>query len=136
MFPNIPSLCARTPDPPPRCPLNTSHHTSHCTHDNVTFTLHHITCACTLPPQVGPTTFTGYSELRGASRVLEVLVDGKVVEQAGPGTHALLLLDRSPFYAESGGQVCGGEQAGGGGGGGLGLAAGEGGEGAGWGLGM
>jgi alanyl-tRNA synthetase len=51
-----------------------------------------------LAEQFGPTEFTGYVEQESQGRVL-ALVD------SGDGKTAELFLDRSPFYAESGGQV-------------------------------
>lgn len=52
-----------------------------------------------------PTIFTGYSELRGSGTVLALAVDGAPVEQASEGDTVQIVLDRTPFYAESGGQV-------------------------------
>lgn len=59
----------------------------------------------------GPTEFTGFDELTSEARILGIFVDGKrvpVVAHAGregaQGT-VELILDRSPFYAESGGQI-------------------------------
>lgn len=59
----------------------------------------------------GPTEFTGFDELTSEARILGIFVDGKrvpVVAHGGPeGAHERieLILDRSPFYAESGGQI-------------------------------
>ena len=59
----------------------------------------------------GPTEFTGFDELTTEARILGIFVDGKrvpVVSHAGrEGAHERveLILDRSPFYAESGGQI-------------------------------
>jgi alanyl-tRNA synthetase len=56
-----------------------------------------------------PTEFTGFDELTTEARILGIFVDGKRVPVIGHGTHDAdrveLVLDRSPFYAESGGQI-------------------------------
>ena len=59
----------------------------------------------------GPTEFTGFDELTSEATILGIFVDGKrvpVVSHTGrDGTQERveLILDRSPFYAESGGQI-------------------------------
>ena len=50
-------------------------------------------------------TFSGYERLEDTGRVLRIHVDGKEVEEAKEGARAAVMLDRTPFYAESGGQV-------------------------------
>ena len=52
-----------------------------------------------------PTEFVGYSELSTESTVLGILVDGKPVQTLQVDQEAVVILDRTPFYAESGGQV-------------------------------
>jgi alanyl-tRNA synthetase len=53
-----------------------------------------------------PTQFLGYEQLEvDAARVAAILVDGETVERIEAGDEAIVLLDRTPFYAESGGQV-------------------------------
>ncbi len=55
---------------------------------------------------LAPTEFVGYSSLSGvAGRVLAIVVDREAVSSLEPGTTATVILDRTPFYAESGGQV-------------------------------
>jgi alanyl-tRNA synthetase len=53
----------------------------------------------------GRTKFLGYEELCATSRVKGLLVDREPRDQIGPGVQAELVLDRTPFYAETGGQV-------------------------------
>ena len=49
--------------------------------------------------------FTGYRELATAARVGAIYRGGKPVERAEEGEEVEVFLDRTPFYAESGGQV-------------------------------
>ncbi|MDR7591153.1 MAG: alanine--tRNA ligase, partial [Armatimonadota bacterium] len=51
------------------------------------------------------TEFVGYRRLRAPATVLGILRDGAGVESAGPGEEVEVVLDRTPFYAEAGGQV-------------------------------
>ena len=53
----------------------------------------------------GATSFTGYDEVVSEARVLGVLVDGTSVPAARQGDDVELILDRTPFYAEGGGQL-------------------------------
>ncbi|MEY8689369.1 MAG: alanine--tRNA ligase [Leptothrix sp. (in: b-proteobacteria)] len=54
-----------------------------------------------------PTTFHGYEDLqRENAKVVAIYVDGSAVEVAKAGDDAVVVLDHTPFYAESGGQ-CG-----------------------------
>jgi alanyl-tRNA synthetase len=51
------------------------------------------------------TEFTGYEGLEGEGRVVALLREGQPVEALELGEEGVVVLDRSPFYAESGGQV-------------------------------
>ena len=51
------------------------------------------------------TVFTGYKRIEQKSKVLELFVDGQPVETIGQDQRAVIVLDETPFYAESGGQV-------------------------------
>ncbi|MEJ3654842.1 alanine--tRNA ligase [Actinomycetes bacterium KLBMP 9759] len=52
----------------------------------------------------GTTEFLGYSELAAEATVVGLLVDGVAVPAAREGDHVEVVLDRTPFYAEAGGQ--------------------------------
>lgn len=54
--------------------------------------------------EAGPTEFTGYSQLTTPSTVRGLLRDGAVVPRAQEGDTVEVVLERTPFYAESGGQ--------------------------------
>ncbi|WP_087066124.1 alanine--tRNA ligase [Intestinibacillus massiliensis] len=51
------------------------------------------------------TEFLGYTQLASRGKVLAVIADGEICEDAGAGAKVTVVLDRTPFYAESGGQV-------------------------------
>ena len=51
------------------------------------------------------TAFVGYEELSCDATVLAIVREGLSVEEAGPGQRVEVVLDRTPFYGESGGQV-------------------------------
>jgi alanyl-tRNA synthetase len=52
----------------------------------------------------GPTDFLGYTDLAAEARVIGLLVNGAGVPAAGAGSTVEVVLDRTPFYAEGGGQ--------------------------------
>ncbi|EHU4042961.1 alanine--tRNA ligase [Salmonella enterica] len=49
--------------------------------------------------------FKGYDHLELNGKVIALFVDGKAVEAINAGQEAVVVLDQTPFYAESGGQV-------------------------------
>ncbi|HRD29461.1 MAG TPA: alanine--tRNA ligase, partial [Caulobacter sp.] len=55
--------------------------------------------------RVGGTVFTGYDEVDGSGTVVALLGDGVEVAEAGAGDTVQAVFDRTPFYAESGGQA-------------------------------
>lgn len=52
-----------------------------------------------------PTVFTGFEELDSQSKVLGLLSDGAKISEATEGQEVEVILDQSPLYAESGGQL-------------------------------
>jgi alanyl-tRNA synthetase len=53
----------------------------------------------------GKTEFRGYETLQLAARVVALYREGSPIEQLRAGESGVVVLDRTPFYAESGGQV-------------------------------
>ncbi len=51
------------------------------------------------------TVFEGYEHLQADGNVLAIYVGGAQVERVSAGQDAIVVLDRTPFYAESGGQI-------------------------------
>jgi alanyl-tRNA synthetase len=49
--------------------------------------------------------FVGYDELRANSTVTAIIKNGELADKAGTGEEVQLILDITPFYAESGGQI-------------------------------
>ena len=53
----------------------------------------------------GSTEFCGYSSLENTAKVIGLYAAGEEVESAAEDTEVVVVLDSTPFYAESGGQV-------------------------------
>lgn len=53
----------------------------------------------------GTTCFEGYEETESLAKVTAIFCDGKQVEQIEAGQSAVVILENTPFYAESGGQI-------------------------------
>jgi len=51
------------------------------------------------------TDFLGYDTTEGQGKIVALYKDGQSVDQLGEGEEGVVVLDRTPFYAESGGQV-------------------------------
>lgn len=51
------------------------------------------------------TLFTGYSATTGSANVVALYKDGQSVAQLSEGEEGVVILDTTPFYAESGGQI-------------------------------
>lgn len=58
-----------------------------------------------LSAHLPPTDFLGYQHLQADATVKGLITDGTVTSTAGEGDEVELILDRTPFYAEAGGQV-------------------------------
>ncbi|WP_107666685.1 alanine--tRNA ligase [Cyanothece sp. BG0011] len=58
-----------------------------------------------LAEHIHPTAFLGYTDLQSTAKVEAVLIQGKSVETAEAGTEVQIVLDQTPFYGESGGQI-------------------------------
>jgi alanyl-tRNA synthetase len=58
-----------------------------------------------LRERFGATEFLGYATEAAEGEITAIVAGGALVEQAGPGTEVAVLLNQTPFYAESGGQV-------------------------------
>jgi len=54
---------------------------------------------------IDATKFVGYSEHKAPATINAIIVDGELVSSATDGQNATIVLDSTPFYAESGGQV-------------------------------
>jgi len=58
-----------------------------------------------LRDRLGPSAFIGYEHVDGHGEVLAILKDGAQIDTAETGDTVEVLFDRTPFYAESGGQA-------------------------------
>ena len=58
-----------------------------------------------LAGQVHPTEFLGYDQLQTETQVVALLVSGESVDMANADTEVQVILENTPFYGESGGQV-------------------------------
>jgi alanyl-tRNA synthetase len=55
--------------------------------------------------KVGATDFLGYETEEAEGQIVAIVQDGKTVERAEPGAEVAIVLNQTPFYGESGGQV-------------------------------
>ncbi|HMH28223.1 MAG TPA: alanine--tRNA ligase [Steroidobacteraceae bacterium] len=53
----------------------------------------------------GKTDFSGYDRVADSARVTSLIFDGAIVDILRPGQEGQVVLDHTPFYAESGGQI-------------------------------
>lgn len=54
---------------------------------------------------IEPTDFVGYSNFTAEAEIKAIIVEGERVESVYQGDKAIIILDKTPFYAESGGQT-------------------------------
>ena len=55
--------------------------------------------------KMGATEFVGYGQVSAQANVIALIVNNEVVMEAGEGQKVEVILDKTPFYGESGGQV-------------------------------
>jgi len=65
----------------------------------------HLENLVTLAERLEPTVFTGYSQMETEARIEGLITEGRLVATATMGDEVEIVLDRTPFYAEAGGQV-------------------------------
>ena len=71
---------------------------------NVQKTTHQM-AESTLFEKMPPTEFTGYTHFQDTGEIIALVKDGQLVEKLQEGEAGMVLLNRTPFYAEMGGQV-------------------------------
>ncbi len=54
---------------------------------------------------VGKTEFVGYTDNSCEAKVVAIAVEGELTDMAAEGSKAIIVLDKTPFYGEGGGQV-------------------------------
>ncbi|MHB0887590.1 alanine--tRNA ligase [Acidithiobacillus sp.] len=58
-----------------------------------------------LAMRLPPTEFTGYGQCRDSAKILAILCNGEEISALQAGESGAVILDRTPFYGESGGQA-------------------------------
>ncbi|MBS0607485.1 MAG: alanine--tRNA ligase, partial [Verrucomicrobia bacterium] len=53
----------------------------------------------------GSSTFLGYESILSEGTIMGIVADGKFVDKLVEGQEGMIILDRTPFYAEMGGQI-------------------------------
>jgi alanyl-tRNA synthetase len=53
----------------------------------------------------GPCEFVGYTDTAAEASIVAIIIDGKFVEKMNEGEEGWIMLDKTPFYAEKGGQI-------------------------------
>jgi alanyl-tRNA synthetase len=55
--------------------------------------------------EYGKTEFTGYEKIKDTAKVIVIIKDDKITDKADEGEEVYIVCNKTPFYAESGGQV-------------------------------